>query len=221
MPLRPFVTAKCQDLVCRLIREKESRLCCHRYKMKNCGLSGPEKSSDFFGGYVFADDGEDIKAHRWFKNVPWDRLHALTPPFVPRIHGPEDTRYFEESSSVEDMTDSEDKVGLSPEKVRNILQDFRPNFQDLAIDLIREPYDTIKLRGLDRRVEVAATITSNEKNILKHFVRMYGHRERKRPRDRILRDEVAKEIAMDVRKKTAFIGYTWRRMRPESYLGVV
>lgn len=205
----------------RLIREKESRLCSRRYQMKDRGQLDSGRPTDFFGRYIFPDDGEDIKAHRWFKNVPWDRLHALDPPFVPHLHGPEDTRYFDESSSIDDITDTEDAPAPSPEKVRNILQEFRASFQDLALELVAEPYDTIKLRGLDQKIDVAPTATSMEKDILKHFVRMYGHKERKRPRDRILRDETTKHVALDVRKKTAFIGYTWRRMRPEGYLGVV
>ena len=221
MPHRPYTTAKCQDLIYRLIREKESRLCSRRYKMKDRGLLDPGLSPDLSTGCVFMDDGEDIKAHRWFKNVPWDRLHALTPPFVPHIHGPEDTHYFQESSSMEEMTDSEDEEGPSPENIRDILHDFKPNFQNLAIELVAEPYDTIKLRGLHHTINTMFTITPTEKVVLKHFLKWYGRRKRERPRDRILRDDATKDLALDVRKKTAFIGYTWRRMRPGCYLGVV
>lgn len=177
-------------------------------------------STEFSGRYVFADDGEDIKAHRWFKNVPWDRLHTMAPPFVPQIHCPEDTRYFDESGSIDDMTDSQQGSGPSPEEVRVVLQDFRPSFQNLALDLVAEPYDTIKLRSIDHRIEADPLVTTTEKEMLKQFVRMYGHKERRRPRDRVLRDEWTKDVAMDVRKQTAFMGYTWKRMRPEGYLNL-
>jgi hypothetical protein len=170
--------------------------------------------------YVFPDDAEDIKSHRWFKNVPWDQLHTMTPPFIPQLHGPDDTRYFEEAGSIDDMSDSESTGVPSPEKVRSVLQDFRPGFQDLAYQLVAEPYDTVKLRGLERRIQSAPRTTSLEKDLLKHFLRLYGHKERKRPRDRILRDETTKAVAMDVRKRTAFMGYTWRRMRSEGYLAM-
>lgn len=202
----------------RLIREKDSRLCSRRYQMKDRGQLDAGRAVDFLGRHVFADDGEDIKAHRWFKNVPWDRLHAMTPPFIPHVHGPDDTRYFDESGSIDDMSDSEEGEAPSPEDVRTVLQDFRPSLQNLAMELVAEPYDTIKLRSIDHRIEADPQVDLTEKEVLRQFVRMYGHKERKRPRDRVLRDEKTKDVAMTMRKQTAFLGYTWRRMRPEGYL---
>ena len=38
-------------------------------------------------------------------------------------------------------------------------------------------------------------------------------KERKRPRDRILRDRKAGKTALEIRKKGAFLGYTYRRPR--------
>lgn len=204
----------------RLIREKESRLCSRKYQMRDRGQLDAGRSADFCGRYVFDDDGEDIRNHRWFKNVPWERLQTLTPPFVPHVHGPEDTRYFDESGSIDDMTESEEGAGPSPEDVSGVLKDFSPTFQNLAMQLVAEPYDTIKLKILDRRIDTASIVGSREKEVLKHFVRMYGHKERKRPRDRVLRDPKTKGTALSIRKKTAFVGYTWRRMRPEGYLGL-
>ncbi|KNE54134.1 AGC/PKA protein kinase [Allomyces macrogynus ATCC 38327] len=39
----------------------------------------------------------DIKNHRWFANINWDELVArrVTPPMIPRVHGPGDTNNFE------------------------------------------------------------------------------------------------------------------------------
>lgn len=219
MPIRPYISDKGQDLLRRLICEKQTRLCSRRYQMIDRGQIGT-RQMEHICPYVFPDDAEDIKSHRWFKNVPWDQLHTMTPPFIPQLHGPDDTRYFEEAGSIDDMSDSESTGVPSPEKVRSVLQDFRPGFQDLAYQLVAEPYDTVKLRGLQRRIQSAPRTTSLEKDLLKHFVELYGHKERKRPRDRILRDKAAKAVAMDVRKRTAFMGYTWRRMRPEGYLAI-
>lgn len=205
----------------RLVREKESRLCSRRYQMKDRGQLDAGRSTDYCGRYVFPDDGEDIKNHRWFKNVPWDRLHTLTPPFVPHVHGPEDTRYFDESGSIDDITESQEEgTGPSPDDLKDVLKDFKPAFQDLALQLVAEPYDTIKLKSLDHHIEKASLVDSTEKEVLKHFVRMYGRKERKRPRDRVLRDPKTKDVALSIRRKTAFMGYTWRRMRPEGYLGL-
>jgi hypothetical protein len=46
---------------------------------------------------------------------------------------------------------------------------------------------------------------------MKAFIRTFGRRERKRPRDRLLRDHRTKATVLEVRKKTAFLGYTFRR----------
>ena len=203
----------------RLIREKEVRLCSRRYQVKDRGQLDNGRIPNFYGRYVFPDDAEDIKSHRWFKNVPWDRLHTLSPPFIPHIHSPEDTHYFDESGSLDDLSESVARTTvLPPDRVKEILHEFRPSFQGLAAELIAEPYDTIKLRHLDQRIEDSMRMNSAEKDIMKHFVRMYGHKERKRPRDRVLRDPKTKDVAMNVRKQTAFLGYTWRRMRPDGYV---
>ncbi|CAH0049942.1 unnamed protein product [Clonostachys solani] len=218
-PHKPDVSDKCQDLIYRLIRDKENRICSRRYQMKDRGQLDGGRPTDYLGRYVFPDDAEDIRAHRWFKNVPWTRLHEISPPFVPHVHGPEDTRYFDESASIDEQTNSgEEAPTPSSQEIKAILRDFRPSIQELATELVAEPYDTIKLRSIDQRIELTAQANETEKDVLKHFVRMYGHKERKRPRDRVLRDEKTKDVAMAVRKQTAFLGYTWRRMRPEGYM---
>lgn len=39
-------------------------------------------------------------------------------------------------------------------------------------------------------------------------------KERKRPRDKLLRDPVLGRKALELRKKGAFLGYTYRRIKP-------
>lgn len=143
----------------------------------------------------------------------------MTPPFVPRIAGIEDTHYFDESEPIEDWSQSSPSPGgLTPEDVKTILCDFREVVQVMAMQLIAAPLDSAKLRNMDQQIDAETALASNEREVLKHFVRMYGRKERKRPRDRLLRDEGTKHVVMDVRKRTAFMGYTWRRMRPEGYI---
>jgi serine/threonine protein kinase len=217
-PQRPEVSERCKDLIYRMIQAKEDRLCSKRYQRKDRHVYDQPSTADVFGRYVFPDDAEDIKAHRWFRSIQWDRLHTRSPPLIPYLRGPEDTRYFDESDSIDDMSDSmAAPVALSLEAVRDILHGFRPSFQNLAAQLVSKPYDSIKLRGIDQRIDHTPKITATEKEVLKQFVRMYGQKERRRPRDQLLRDETTKDVAMDVRKRTAFLGYTWRRMRPEGY----
>jgi hypothetical protein len=56
-----------------------------------------------------------------------------------------------------------------------------------------------------------------EKELLKRFMREYGRRIPKRPRDIILRDENMKHAAMEVRKQSAFMGYAWHSVRQMTY----
>jgi serine/threonine kinase 38 len=39
---------------------------------------------------------EDFRKHPFFEGIDWDRLHEMTPPFVPDLQGPTDVRYFED-----------------------------------------------------------------------------------------------------------------------------
>lgn len=210
---------KGQDLIYRLVREKEIRLCSKRYQTKERRRQGDKRPTDWTGHHVYPDDAEDIKVHRWFRHLPWDRLHTLTPPFVPQVRGPDDTRYFEDSGSIDDdMSDSEDVDEVSARyKAKEALKDFPLSFQDLALGLVAEPYDAAKLQSIDQQIDLLPTMSCTEKDLLKQFVRLYGVKESKRPRDKVLRDRNVKDMAMDVRKKTAFMGYTWRRVRPEGY----
>ena len=108
--------------------------------------------------------------------------------------------------------------GPRPEDIRWVLRECRPVVQNLAIELLATPYDSARLRSADRRIDRTFNITPEERKTLKAFVHMYKRKERKRPRDILLRDPSTKTIAMNVRKRTAFTGYTWRRMRPGGYL---
>ncbi|OAQ72714.1 splicing factor u2af large subunit [Pochonia chlamydosporia 170] len=175
---------------------------------------------DVFGRHVFPDDAEDIKSHRWFKNFPWDRVQSITPPFVPRITSLDDTHYFDESDPFTEPMVSldDDPFDPTPDHTRWLLRDSRQLIQNLAIDLIATPYDSARLRSADRRIDKIFGITFEERKTLKTFIRMYGRKERKRPRDILLRDQDTKAPALEVRKKTAFMGYSWRRMRHGGYM---
>lgn len=97
-----------------LIADKEYRLCSERYRMKDLITSSSSSSSsgagskmrDFAGRYVFPYDAEDIKAHKWFRHIPWERLHELEPPLVPKLRSVDDTHYFDDGGSVSDGSES-------------------------------------------------------------------------------------------------------------------
>ncbi|KAL7815390.1 kinase-like protein [Trichoderma aethiopicum] len=217
-PVRPLVSDKCKDLIYRLIQDKEVRLCSRRYQMLDQSQSGAALPTDMYGRFVFPDDAEDIKAHRFFRSVPWDNLQNTAPPFVPRINSIEDTHYFDESEPLDDRVDSAtEKPGLTDEEVRWVLREFRPCVQNVAIRLINIPYDSGALRSRDLEIDSMTAFAEEEKELLKRFMREYGRRVPKRPRDIVLRDESMKGTAMEVRKQSAFMGYAWHSVRKQAY----
>lgn len=284
---------RCQHLIASLIQDKENRLCSKRYHFQDlvsassttsamvgtgAGSSaqpGPRSTSqkrqsrgprDFAGHYVFPYDAEDIKAHKWFRGVPWDCLHELRPPHVPELHAVDDTRYFDEEDEISDWSESEasefeqQHVGAggnggaepgaitggsillarrpqrtsprnipeggvaipskprSPqekgEEARRALRGLHRTVQKWAMAAIATPYDSTRLLDLDAQIEGLPGLALVERNLLRQFIRAFGRKDRKRPRDRLLRDRNARGVVMEVRKRTAFLGYTWRRMRP-------
>ncbi|KAH6961294.1 kinase-like domain-containing protein [Fusarium avenaceum] len=218
-PIRPYVSDKCKDLICRLIQDKDIRLCSRKYQMKYRGPFDSPRTTYYSGRYVFPDDAEDIKAHRWFKNTPWDRLQSMPPPFTPNLKSDDDAHYFEESEPLEEWSESiPSNVFLNSEDVGELLFGFDAHVQQKAMELIKTPFDAAKLRSIDRDLDASKEFQPTEKATLKQFVRFYGHKERKRPRDMLLRDRNTKKTSLRIRKETAFMGYTWRRMRPGGYV---
>ncbi|KAF4339707.1 agc ndr ndr kinase [Fusarium beomiforme] len=209
-PNSPLVSEKCRDLISRLLQEKDVRLCSTRYQVKY---------RDSFKNYVFPDNAEDIKAHRWFRNTPWDRLQSMPPPFTPNLKSDDDAHYFDESEPFEDWSESiPSGVFLNSEEVKELLFGFDPHVHTKAMELIKIPFDAAKLRSIDRDIDASKELQPSEKATLKQFIRFYGHKERKRPRDMLLRDKETKKTSLRIRKETAFMGYTWRRMRPGGYI---
>ncbi|KAJ3399310.1 Serine/threonine-protein kinase MRCK beta, partial [Chytriomyces hyalinus] len=41
----------------------------------------------------------NLKSHPWFNNFDWDGILNYSPPFIPELTGPQDTRYFEDEDS--------------------------------------------------------------------------------------------------------------------------
>lgn len=212
------------------------------------------------GRSVYPHDAEDLKAHRWFRDIPWDRLHLIPPPFVPQISSIEDTHYFDEEESISDWsdsipdTDSEAEIsrpdpmaGLDPNplsmtaagaipappgalssgstyparracnmaEVNAVLATYPKPLRAMLAQSVATPYDSARLKRIHREIEHMA-LGPEQAARLKDFVQVYGLKERKRPRDRLLRDRRTRAVSLEIRKRSAFLGYAWRRMdRPE------
>lgn len=214
-PSKPTVSRRCQDLIRSIIQEKEHRLCSKRYRSKDHPSSSRRNNKDHAGRCVYPDDAEDIKAHKWFRDIPWDRIHKMTPPFVPNIKSMDDTHYFDEEESISDFSASITHAQPTPDDLTAALKNFSKELQILAKGFIERPYDTIRLRKVEKEID-AFKVPDEQKTYLKEFVKRHGHKERKRPRDRLLRDRDLAPKVLELRKSGAFLGYTYRRIRTKN-----
>lgn len=182
--------------------------------MKDHQPSIPNRQNkDYAGRYVFPDDAEDIKAHKWFKDIQWERLHLMVPPFVPNIKSVDDTHYFDEEDPISDFSESILTPNPTAAEIADALKPFNREIQVQAKCFIERPHDSARLRKIEREID-GFGICEEQKDYLKAFVKHYGRKERKRPRDRLLRDRDTAPKVLELRKRGAFLGYTYRRFRP-------
>ena len=176
---------------------------------------------DYRGYFVFPDDASDIKAHPFFDGIDWARLHLLKPPEVPKVRDRFDTRYFDIQSSTSDSDDASRDSAMQEEKMQ-IQEEFEDeivkNFEaEVAKATNLGQFDGTRV--IDELVE--AEMSRHGATHLSPGGRLDGAgqdvvvhpRERKRARDKILRDLATAKDAMELRKIGAFMGYTYRRPR--------
>jgi hypothetical protein len=150
--------------------------------------------------YVFPNDAVEIKAHPFFRGIQWNQLHLTQPPMTPRVKNWEDTRYFEDWKPSGNVDES---VGDSDNQESEEKSEYKPNVSLMEVSshqihpLPDQPIpdvDAITLANVDSQKAAAAK-----------------KKERKRPRDKILRDRRAGKTALEIRKRSVFLGYTYRR----------
>ncbi|KAF8455511.1 kinase-like domain-containing protein [Terfezia claveryi] len=125
-PLEPKISPQAYHLVASLLCEKQHRLTAKAYAQNGFHARNDHSEGvNGYGGYIaFNDillqeeraanradrivqraihvlphDGMEVRAHPFFKGIDWQKLHTITPPFVPEgLNGADDTKYFEEES---------------------------------------------------------------------------------------------------------------------------
>jgi serine/threonine protein kinase len=193
-------------------------------------------SKNYQGYFVYADDAEEIKAHSFFRGVQWNQMHTMKPPFVPKVKNWEDTRYFEEDEPISDVDDAstissvhstkdgdkgKDK-GKGPEGISPV-SPLSPSTFENAIAaagiLPSEPLGIESFKGKsvndiiaeqNKRLKDAEEMRERAEKE-KEKAEKKKQKEKKRPRDKMLRDKEVGRQVLELRKKGAFLGYTYRR----------
>ncbi|KNG85017.1 putative protein kinase [Aspergillus nomiae NRRL 13137] len=203
-----IVSPEASDFMNRLLQEKEYRLSCDAYRQndvlnsrstaRHLLSSIDPQSRSYRNFYVYPNDAADIKAHPFFRGIKWEQLHQSSPPFVPKVKGWEDTRYFEDAGSVVDNDDisittdaqgSSDGADDTGHKLK-LMQNQAESRQRQKGPVPNENTSIVK--------EPSAKALKRQKNS-------------KRPRDKMLRDKRIQKTVLKIRKEGAFVGYTYRR----------
>ncbi|KAL1956511.1 hypothetical protein VTO42DRAFT_7074 [Malbranchea cinnamomea] len=221
-----LVSVEAIDLVRRILQEKEYRLCSKKYMLNDYVHSkrlpgellnqpADKYSKNYQGYYVYPDDATDIKKHPFFRKIRWDELHYRKPPFVPKVNNWEDTRYFDDEEPISDINDGSTIEGSANEGSES------PKDASLLASSVnrkaqRQSNNIATVNGINGVVrdvpdEEAASLQTNNSKLLRK-------KKEKRPRDKILRDAKHSKVALNMRKKSAFLGYHYRRPKDVSSL---
>ncbi|KAF2124156.1 kinase-like protein [Dothidotthia symphoricarpi CBS 119687] len=206
VPLMP-VTRNAVDLMVRLLQDRQDRLSAKRYRENDWVFRdkaiGARRTRNFnnTGHIVFPNDAEDIKGHPFFRHIPWTTLHMTRPPFVPRVHGGQPiTKYFDDEAEIMSATDHLDSSSYEVAQP-----------ETAAAALVSEAEATPVAETGSTGIRLAPT---TYEQVCRTIQKMrYRKKEKKRPRDKLLRDPQVGRTVLEIRKKGAFMGYTYRRPR--------
>ncbi|EGP86430.1 uncharacterized protein MYCGRDRAFT_13808, partial [Zymoseptoria tritici IPO323] len=207
-------TAVVVDLLRGLLCDKEGRLSSRQYRQE--GRLGRRMSAAAIGGrdgmgsggasplarHVYANGAEEIKSHPFFAGIPWSQVHLLPPPFVPRVRERQSiTKYFEEEKDiVSDLGEEGDGGSETGEGSEGSGIEEGVMFERKV-----EVAEMRAERGVDAEKVLARCVVEMNAGGGK------GGKEKKRARDRVLRDGGLGRKVLELRKLGAFWGYTYRR----------
>lgn len=137
-----------------------------------------------------------MKAHPFFACIPWDSMQQYNPPFVPRVKSWEDTKYFDDEGPVSDIDTATSDDGSQSLYLEN--NPPTPScHQQEAQSII--PETPAAEKGLSANPLA--------------MIKVKKAKEKKRPRDKVLRDVACGRMALQMRKNDAFNGYSYHRSK--------
>jgi hypothetical protein len=196
------------DLIMRLLDEKEVRLSAKAYRENDCVMqktalgSRHARNFNYTGKIAYHDDAKEIKDHPFFRHIQWGTVHLTRPPFIPRVHGNQPiAKYFDDEADIMSHSDHLDSSScmsvLNDASAVGAPSNVLPQPSPSAMNLDGE-------KGKERLApDLAPKVPGRRKR----------NKEKRRPRDKLLRDPKVSKTVLEIRKQGAFIGYTYRRPR--------
>ena len=152
---------------------------------------------NYNGHFVYPEDAEDLKAHPFFMGIPWDSMQQYNPPFVPRVKSWEDTKYFDDEGPVSDLdTATSEEETFRPLELENNPPRASCHQQEAQNIVPETP-------PVERGLVPNPLVAPNSKK----------GKEKRRPRDKVLRDVTCGKMALSMRKNDAFKGYSYHRSK--------
>ncbi|KAK5119511.1 hypothetical protein LTR85_007611 [Meristemomyces frigidus] len=227
------------DLLQGILTDKKLRLSSRQYRHSEIRvgrrLSAASNTASPLAKYVYANGAEEIKSHKFFHGIPWSQMHLVQPPFVPRVKENQSiTKYFEDEKDI--VTDD----SSSFVSIKDRLELDGEVDDDRAKTALGAHYDRWRAERIEREKRELGIEDCSDgelQRIKEHFGAEYEtwkaervvqvceelgaeplpqrpKKEKKRARDKLLRDPVVGRKVMEMRKKGAFFGYTYRRPKP-------
>ena len=228
--IQSLVTDREMRLSCRTYRDNDIQ---HR------GRSGrPLRYPTHSAYFVCANDAEDIKAHEFFHGINWETMHLSQPPWMPQVEEGQDiAKYFDDEDII--LSTSQELSSLPNEAESLITQKqsasstpatsssaipTRTNNQKVVVvqqsgsetrallSRYNQHPSTQKLPDFPTNGKPPLPSSSPKQvDTASDLLVKKKRKEKERPHDKILRDPAAAHTAMEVRKRAAFLGYTYRR----------
>lgn len=200
-PSDKLVSAEAVDLITQLLQDREFRICSKQYRAvdewlaRQANLDPLSKKEQIEKAtrpyYVYQNDAVDIKSHPFFAGIDWENIHKSRPPFVPKVKGWADIRYFDDCGEYDAM--ARDPVTSDEPEISRYADGVLVGADQSKTENAPEP-------GEYRSGAVAP--------------KTYDEVKKQRARDKILRDKKIGKTALDIRKDGAFLGYSYLRPKP-------
>lgn len=215
--MKDKVSYEAMDLMNSLLQEKEHRLCSKKYSLNDyrylrCDPSdfaadlANRQAWDYRTHHVYPNDAIDIKNHPFFHGLEWDRLHLSRPPFIPDIKGEDDTKYFDEDP-ISDVDDASSYCSGHEEPRTLSMRDHIKLKSLTYMDPLGESQKVLLSKAGHKPIDKAVLPKYGTNGLGKRL----KEKDKKRPRDRVLRDKDVGRKVLELRKRGAFLGYTYRR----------